>query len=183
MNEIVMWVSNLLSFFAIVVAAIVLIWQTDKQHKNNIKLTAIAKLQQELDAVKKLRQILIVYQQITRQVIEKIDNCLANKHNPKSIPVILQYCSNNYASLRSTISVIFGELRAEEAQIFCDFLGQAFAAESILAVLELDDGVEQCIATKLMTRKQLLSEFGGKFVELKCHADKAIEELENELTS
>ncbi len=183
MNEIVMWVSNLLSFFAIVVAAIVLIWQTDKQHKNNIKLTAIAKLQRELDAVKKLWVILGFYQAITKQTIAKIDDCLAETCPLDSIPMILQHWSSHYASFRNTASVIFDELRAEEAEIFCNFLAQAFTAERILVISELANETEEDVKGKLIVKKGMLNECNDQFVELARCANKAIKDITKKLNS
>ena len=167
-------VDAVIALIAIWVAAGVLIWQTRSQHKSSIQRDDTAKLQRELDAVKKLLAILVFYQQITNQVIKKIDDCLAEIYHPDSIPVILQYLSNNYASLRITTSTIFGELRAEEADIFCDFLAQAFAAESILAVREHDDGMASSSVQELNVRKTRLNEINDDFAELKCRADEVI---------
>lgn len=135
MNEIVMWVSNLLSFFAIVVAAGVLIWQTDKQHKNNIKLTAIAKLQRELDAVKKLRQMIGSHSKTTSEdVIPLIRKCITPNPEPAINPKIFELFGEAYKSMWAMTSTVFSDLRDVDTSIFINFLGMAFTTE--VAVLE-----------------------------------------------
>ena len=183
MNILNAWAGHIIATLTIGFAWWGLHSQAKSLHKNNIKLTAIAKLQRELDAVKKLWVILGFYQAITKQTIAKIDDCLAETCPLDSIPMILQHWSSHYASFRNTASVIFDELRAEEAEIFCNFLAQAFTAERILVISELANEAEESVKSKLIIKKDILNECDDQFVELARCADKAIKDITKKLNS